>query len=160
MNETVRPNSSTRALCAFPNPIRAASQASDDRLNCWWLMLPRGPACGTIGRSRSSIRNSELSHSFQNSRQREVHNIDRLRYLHIVQLLFLRELESKVEFRVYPHDKWTDNQGRPYLTLPTKKTVTDPLAPFLQGTSIEAFVDSIATRDLDLERGDYAIELE
>jgi hypothetical protein len=82
------------------------------------------------------------------------------RRLHIVHLLIRREHEGKVEFLIYPHDKWKDEEDRPYLTLPTKKTVTNPLAPFLQGTSIDAFVDGIATKDLGLGREDYAIELE
>jgi len=82
------------------------------------------------------------------------------RHLHIVHLLIRREHEGEVEFLVYPHDKWKDEKGQPYLTLPTKKTVSDPLAPFLQGTSIEDFVADIATQDLGLKREDYAIELE
>ena len=32
------------------------------------------------------------------------------------------------------------------LALPAKKTVADPLDPFLQGTPIEAFIDQIVTR--------------
>jgi hypothetical protein len=86
--------------------------------------------------------------------------MSRPRSLHIVHLLIRRERDGHVEFLVYPHDKWKDKGGHAYLTLPTKKTVSDPLAPFLEGTSIEAFVDVIATQDLGLEREDYAIELE
>jgi len=82
------------------------------------------------------------------------------RHLHIVHLVIRREHYGKVEFLLLPHDKWKDPSGQPYLTLPTKKTVSDPLAPFLQGTSIEAHVDDIARNDLGLAHQAYAIELE
>ncbi len=82
------------------------------------------------------------------------------RTLHIVHLLIRRCHDGQVQFLVVPHDKWRDPDGRPHFTLPAKKTVTDPLAPLVEGTSIETFVDEIALQDLGLDLADYAIELE
>ena len=82
------------------------------------------------------------------------------RSLHIVHLLIRRWPDGQVQFLIVPHDKWKDQTGHPYLTLPAKKTVADPLAPFLRGTSIETFVDEIAQEELKLDLGDYTLEPE
>ena len=50
--------------------------------------------------------------------------------------------------------------GSLILALPAKKTVADPLDPFLQGTSIEAFVDRIVHEELGLDTDAYALEQE
>ena len=82
------------------------------------------------------------------------------RNLHVVHLLVRRQIRDQVAFLVYPHDKWVDANGQPYLTLPTKRSVADPLAPFLQGTSLEEFVDAVAQRDFDLRDSEYVLEQE
>ena len=75
------------------------------------------------------------------------------RNLHVVHLL-IRSLQNDcVRFLVHPHEKWTDAAGQSYWTLPAKKTVVDPLAPFLQGTSLEKYVDDVFQDDLELARG-------
>jgi hypothetical protein len=76
------------------------------------------------------------------------------RYLHVVHLLIRHGTQGPVRFLVYPHDKW------PYWTLPAKKTVVEPFAPFLQGSSLEHFLESIMEQDLRLANADYAIEQE
>jgi hypothetical protein len=70
------------------------------------------------------------------------------------------EERREVHFLLYPHDKWIDPDGRPYLTLPTKKSVQEPLASFLLGTSVEAFVEGILREDLELKDEDYVLEQE
>ncbi len=82
------------------------------------------------------------------------------RNLHVVHLLIRSMKNGAVCFLVCPHEHWRDAAQNAYWTLPTKKTVDDPLAPFLQGTSLEAFVDEVMQTDLRLEPGDYAIERE
>jgi hypothetical protein len=82
------------------------------------------------------------------------------RNLHVVHLL-IRSLQNDcVRFLVHPHEKWTDAAGQSYWTLPAKKTVVDPLAPFLQGTSLEKYVDDVFQDDLELSVDDYALEQE
>jgi hypothetical protein len=76
------------------------------------------------------------------------------RYLDIVHLLIRSQSAGSVRFLVYPHDKW------PYLTLPAKKTVADPFAPFLQGSSLEHFLGEVLKDDLGLEENDCALEQE
>lgn len=83
------------------------------------------------------------------------------RSLHVVHLLIRENLPGgQVGFLVSPHEHWKDPSGNPYLALPAKKTVKDPLAEFIQGTSIEAFVDEIAQQELQLDLAVYALELE
>jgi hypothetical protein len=83
------------------------------------------------------------------------------RNLHIVHLLIRQNLpDGQVGFLVLPHEHWRDEQGQPILALPAKKTVADPLDPFLQGTSIEAFVDRIVHEELGLDPDLYALEQE
>jgi hypothetical protein len=83
-----------------------------------------------------------------------------MRKLHVVHLLIRSLQNGKVCFLVYPHDKWLNPDGQPYIALPTKKTVTNPLATFIQGTSLEEFVDAILQEDLNLDEDDYALEQE
>lgn len=82
------------------------------------------------------------------------------RNLHIVHLLLRRRLDGAVGFLLRPHAGWVDASGQPYWTLPTKKTVLDPLAPFLQGTSLEKYVEDVCRDDLNLAADDYALEQE
>ena len=77
-----------------------------------------------------------------------------MRHLHVVHLLIRRQIDDSVCFLIHPHAKW------PHWSLPTKSTVHDPLSPFLQGTSLEEFVDSIVEQDLRLKKADYVIEQE
>jgi hypothetical protein len=52
------------------------------------------------------------------------------RTIHLVHLLVREALsDGAVGFLVYPHEHWKAPDGRPYLALPTKTTVEDPLAP-------------------------------
>ena len=44
--------------------------------------------------------------------------------------------------------------------MPTKKTVLEPLAAFLQGSSLEHFIDGIMEEDLGLKKADDAYALE
>jgi hypothetical protein len=82
------------------------------------------------------------------------------RNLDVVHLLVRSWQNDGVRFLVYPHKKWLDQSGHPYLVLPTKKTVTDPLAPFLDGTSLEKYVDEVLKDDLQLGVADYTLEQE
>jgi hypothetical protein len=83
------------------------------------------------------------------------------RNLHIVHLLIRQNLPGdQVGFLVFPHEHWKNEEGQPILALPAKKTVADPLEPFLQGTSIEAFVDRIVHEELGLDTDAYALEQE
>jgi len=58
------------------------------------------------------------------------------RHLHVIHLLIRRCQHNGVAFLVYPHDKWLAPDGQPYLSLPTKRSVSEPFATFLQGTSV------------------------
>jgi hypothetical protein len=80
--------------------------------------------------------------------------------LHVVHLLIRRCQNNGVRFLLYPHGKWMTAAGQPYLSLPTKKTVKDPLAEFIQGTSLETYVDDVLQNDLQLKVDDYALEQE
>ena len=61
------------------------------------------------------------------------------RNLHVVHLLIRNQASDSVRFLVYPHDKW-----KAFWTLPAKKTVVvDPFAPFLQGTPLEHFLETL-----------------
>jgi mannose-6-phosphate isomerase-like protein (cupin superfamily) len=82
------------------------------------------------------------------------------RRLHVIHILIRHMRDGQIGFLVCIHEKWSNPDGQPYLALPSKKTVTDPLAPFLQGTSLEEFVDSIMKEDLHLAEDDYALEHE
>jgi hypothetical protein len=71
-----------------------------------------------------------------------------MRTLHVVHLLIRQNLPGgEVGFLLYPHEHWKDDTGTPYLALPGKKTVSDPLAEFTQGTPLDVFVDAIAARE-------------
>lgn len=82
------------------------------------------------------------------------------RQLHVIHLLIRRAVQDGVAFLLCPHDTWLAPDGEPYLALPTKRSVSEPFAPFLQGTSVEAFVDRVAQEDLGLADEDYVIESE
>jgi hypothetical protein len=80
--------------------------------------------------------------------------VEPTRRLHIVHLLIREQSTGLVRFLVYLHERW------PYLAMPTTKTVADPLAPFLQGTSLEHFLEEVLGHDLGLKPEDYALEQE
>jgi len=82
------------------------------------------------------------------------------RHLHVVHLLVRSSGGGTVRFLVYPHDKWKNEAEQPYLTLPAKKTVVEPFAPFLQGSSLEHFLEAVLEQDLKLGADDYALEQE
>ena len=82
------------------------------------------------------------------------------RHLHVIHLLIRRWQSDGVVFLLCPHDKWLDENGQPYLTLPTKRSVADPLAPFIQGTSLDEYVDHVAQEDLGLHEHEYVLESE
>jgi hypothetical protein len=86
--------------------------------------------------------------------------VESRRSLHLVHLLIRKRFPESVRFLIYPHDKWKDETGQSYLTLPTKKTVADPLAPFLQGSSLEHFLEVLLEHDLALAADDFALEQE
>jgi hypothetical protein len=83
------------------------------------------------------------------------------RSLHVVHLLIRQNLaEGRVGFLVYPHENWRDANGKPYLTLPTKKTVHEPFAEFIEGRPLDDFIQTILHEELGVPAGSYAIEQE
>lgn len=82
------------------------------------------------------------------------------RQLHVIHLLIRRRQDDGVAFLICPHENWLSPDDQPFLTLPTKRSVSEPFAPFLQGTSVEEFVDRVAKEDLALEFDDYVLERE
>jgi hypothetical protein len=82
------------------------------------------------------------------------------RHVHIVHALIRSIQQDQVGFLLYPHETWMISDQQPYLTLPVKKTVADPLAPFIQGTSLDTFVDGIMQQELTLPDEYYTLEQE
>ena len=82
------------------------------------------------------------------------------RNLHVIHLLIRRLQSDGIAFLLCQHDKWLDDSGQPYLTLPTKRSVSEPLASFIQGTSLEEYVDRVAQEDLGLREDEYVLEHE
>ena len=83
------------------------------------------------------------------------------RNLHVIHLLIRQNLaEGKVGFLVHSHEHWMDPSGKPYLALPTKKTVKDPLAEFIQGTPLDVYIDRVACEDLKLPENAYNVDQE
>jgi hypothetical protein len=81
--------------------------------------------------------------------------------VHIVHLLIRQNLPGgQVGFLVYPHERWKAPEGTPYLALPAKKTVAEPLAEFLQGTPLDAYIDQIVKDELKVPADAYALEQE
>lgn len=84
-----------------------------------------------------------------------------MRYLHVIHLLIRQNLpDGRVGFMVYPHDNWRDADATPYLALPAKKTVNDPLAEFIEGTPFDTFIDAVAQLELGIPAGAYVLEQE
>jgi hypothetical protein len=84
-----------------------------------------------------------------------------LRNLHIVHLLIRQNLlDGGVGFLVYPHEHWKSPDGEPFLGLPAKKTVKDPLAEFIQGAPLDGFVDAIAREELLLPENSFDLDQE
>jgi hypothetical protein len=83
------------------------------------------------------------------------------RNLHVVHLLIRENLpDGEVGFLVHPHEHWKDAYGDPFLALPVKKTVADPLAEFIQGTPLDGYIDGIMEDDLKVPADAHALELE
>ena len=83
-----------------------------------------------------------------------------IRKQHVVHLL-IRKLDNGVQrYFVYPRAGWSSPLGNNYLTLPAKRTVQDPLAPFIHGTDLDRFVDAILQNELNLHDEDYVLEQE
>jgi hypothetical protein len=83
------------------------------------------------------------------------------RNLHVVHLLIRQNLpDGQLGFLVYPHEHWKALDGSPYLALPARKTVEDPLAEFIQGTPLDAYLDPILKGELGVPAKAYALEQE
>ncbi len=82
------------------------------------------------------------------------------RHQHIVHLLIRRSQNGEDQFLIHPRSGWAAPSGEEYFTLPAKRTVTEPLAPYLQGTPLDTFVDTILKEDLGLADDDQVLELE
>ncbi len=83
------------------------------------------------------------------------------RNVHIIQVLIRHQRGVETVFLAHPHDTWhVPDTGEPYLVLPTKKIVGDVFAPFIRGTSVEAFVSDVMEAQLGLGEEDYALEEE
>ena len=83
------------------------------------------------------------------------------RNLHVVHLLIRHNLaEGTVGFLVHAHEHWKDANEQPFLALPTKKTVKDPLAAFIQGTPLDIYIDRVACDDLHLPENAYDVDHE
>src|SRR5438046_514318 len=76
---------------------------------------------------------------------------------HLVELLIRHQLDADVKFLLFPDPKWRAAGLDALLSLPTRKTIDEASAPFIQGTSLEQFVDAIARDNLKLAPEDYAI---
>jgi hypothetical protein len=82
------------------------------------------------------------------------------RHQHIVHLLIRRLRDEGDSFLVHPRMDWAAPCGENYLTLPAKRTVNDPLAPYIQGTPLDTFVDAILQDELRLSDEEYVLERE
>ena len=83
------------------------------------------------------------------------------RNLHVVHFLIRQNLAgNQVGFLLYLHEHWSDAGDAPYLALPAKKTVTDPLAEFIQGTPLDVYIDAIARDDWKLPSDAYDVDQE
>ena len=84
-----------------------------------------------------------------------------LPHVHVVQLLIRQELRKRVGFLVFPHETWRPSSAAdPYLVLPTKKSVPDPLAASLHGEPLEVFVNTVMEEEFGLKPDDFALEEE
>ena len=66
-----------------------------------------------------------------------------MRTLYIIHILVRDWFNGDVHFFLQLHKRWSNGTGEPYLTLPTKKTVTQPDVESLDGSSLEHFVDEV-----------------
>ncbi len=83
------------------------------------------------------------------------------RSLHVVHLLIRQKLDGQVGYLVYPHKTWIDEKTQqPYLALPAKKTVEDPLAELIQDTPLDENVDAIMFQEIGLLPDAYALDQE
>jgi hypothetical protein len=81
-----------------------------------------------------------------------------MRHLHVVHLLIRENLAGgHAGFLVYPHEHWKAPDGQPYFALPAKKTVDDPIAEFIEGTPLDAYIDEIALQEWKLPSSAYAV---
>jgi hypothetical protein len=88
------------------------------------------------------------------------HAPDPIRHLHILHALIRDCQNSTVRLLVFPHEKWKTPAGKPYWTLPTKKTLALSGNPLPMGQTVEPFVDALMTEDLGLKRDDYLLDQE
>ena len=84
------------------------------------------------------------------------------RSLHVIHLLIRSLVGGEVAFLAYPHPKWRNSEGEPFLTLPAKKTrvESEMEANFQPGASLEVFVDRVMREDLALPPNSYVLEQE
>ena len=81
-----------------------------------------------------------------------------IRCLHVVHLLIRQNLpDGRCGFLVYPHEHWKAPDGEPYLALPAKKTVNEPLAEFVLGSSLDQYIDEIVLHEWDLPAGVHQV---
>lgn len=84
-----------------------------------------------------------------------------MRQLHTVHLLIRDDLpDGRVGFLLAPHEHWTDPAGAPWMAMPTKKTVSDPVAEVLAGTPLDTYIDDIVQNELGVPADSYALEQE
>jgi hypothetical protein len=83
-----------------------------------------------------------------------------MRQQHLVHLLIRQRPDGDDGFFLHPRGDGLAPTGRPYLCLPAKRSVRDPLAPYLRGESLDHFVDAILQEDLGLAADDYVLEQE
>jgi hypothetical protein len=83
-----------------------------------------------------------------------------IRKQHLVHLLVRRVDAGEQRYFVYPLQEEKSLNGPEHLTLPAKRTVHDPLASFIRGTSIDSFVDMIVHEELSLNDDQYVLEQE
>ncbi len=83
-----------------------------------------------------------------------------MREQHVIHLLIRKRLDGRDLFFVYPRSGWLTPTGEEYLCLPTKRSVHEPLAPYVQGEPLDHFVDAILQEDLGLAADDYVLEQE
>jgi hypothetical protein len=84
-----------------------------------------------------------------------------MRSLHVVHLLVRHNRpDGQTGFLVYPHEHWKAPDGHPYFALPAKKTASDPLAEFIEGTLLDAYVEEIALKEWGMQSDAFAVDRE
>jgi len=84
-----------------------------------------------------------------------------IRSLHVVHLLVRHNrTDGSTGFLLYPHEHWKAPDGERYLALPSKKTVDNPLAEFIQGTPLDTYIDRIVIDEWGLPPSAYTVDQE